>query len=228
MHSLLRTPSTWSARSAIVLVLSLSIASCASSPTAPGGGYDSLYPRPATDRPLVAYFYASTSGSASSPVGIHLLNTSTHADALVFPGSVNGYDWIPGTDTLIVTTHNQIIALATSSLARKTIANAAAINCRVSSDGTKVAFDAEGASGPVVYVFNRLSGVIANVTPDSMLYQFPAWVGPTDQLLVVGTSPTGSGLYFLTPGGQPRRRLTASNVGTGYPFTSAACFPLPR
>ena len=212
----------WFARAAILFAPALMLPGCGSSSTAPNASYDSLYPKPAPDRPLIAYFLSPPAGSADLRFGIHVLDTSARTDRLVLAGSVNSYDWIPGSDTLVVCSGGRIMTLDLATLRRANLAIHESYNCSVSSDGAKIAFDATGPIGSAVFVLDRRNGTITNITPDSMVYQFPAWVGPTDQLVVVGTSPTASGLYFLTPSGAPRRRLTSSGVDTRFPTTSAS------
>jgi Tol biopolymer transport system component len=58
-----------------------------------------------------------------------------------------------------------------------------------------------------MYSLDRTTGVVTNVTPDSMLYQSPEWSPSGDQLAVIGGSPHANGLFLVLPTGEPRRLL---------------------
>jgi Tol biopolymer transport system component len=183
------------------------VAGCGTEPTPPAATDEDLGPQWATDRALIAYLHTSASLNGPQPTGLYVLDTLSRTTQLVLPGIANGYDWIPGTDTLVVAVGG-VISVVTRAGAVVPIASVGeAFNCDVSPDGKTIAYDGAAGTKSAMYSLDRTTGVVTNVTPDSMLYQSPEWSPSGEQLAVIGGSPHAYGLFLVLRTGEPRRLL---------------------
>ena len=141
----------------------------------------------------IAFLHVAGSDT-SRPTGLFVVDTLAGSSALVFGGIPNGFDWTPGSDTLIVSFAGTLLAVALGG-STTSLAVHEAYNCRVSPDGHTVAFDAAAWTHSAIFTFDRITSLIQNVTADSITCAFPAWAPSGDQLAVAGSWFT---LWVLT------------------------------
>src|SRR5262249_30232848 len=98
----------------LVSAVLAALAGCSTEPSPPIATDDDLGPEWARDRALIAYLHISRTVGGSQETGLYVVDTLTHVSQLVLPGIVNGYDWIPGTDTLVVSVGGAISLVARS------------------------------------------------------------------------------------------------------------------
>lgn len=202
-------------RSALLsLLLSISLATfgCDSPTRVTPRGNDSR-PQCAIDRRYVAYEHIAGGPGDPRVSGVYVMHLDSLNARLVAAGAFTGFDWIPGQDSLIVSRDNAIYQLSIASGQGVLIATHEAFNTSVSPSGKYVAFDAAFASRSNVFLLSRATGVISNITPDSMLYQAPDWSPSDSELVVLGGTMSAAGIYRISPAGAPIRQLT---VATGH------------
>lgn len=175
-------------------------------PTTPAG--NDVLPRISDTVSLLAYQHIASSSGDPRPTGIYVSTIDSLTTRLVVTGYFQGFDWLPGTDTLIVAASGRIIAVAASDGSFSSLVTHEAFNPSVSPDGRYVAFDAAAGSRSHLFFLDRYSGLISDPTPDSMLYEFPSWSPVGSELVVVGATPTKSGLFTIAADGRPLRQLT--------------------
>src|SRR5262249_37686595 len=144
---------------------------------------------------------------------IYVVHLDSLSIRLVASGLFNGYDWLPGTDSLIVASAGRILQISSSSGSGISLATQEAFNISVSTSGRLVAFDAGINSRTHVLLLDRTTSAITDITPDTMLYQYPDWSPSDDALVAVGATPTTTGLFLLSPSGAPIKQI-ASGAGS--------------
>jgi len=195
------------------------VAGCVPGPV-PNPTDDDLGPQWASDRALIAYLHIRRTSSSTQATGLYVLDTLSHVSRLALSGIATGFDWIPGTDTLVVAAGGSISMVSSSGAVVPLATVPEAYSCSVSPDGKTVAFDGGAGTKSAMYLLDRTTGLVSNVTPDTMLYQFPDWSPSGDQLAVIGGSPHVSGLFLVLPTGEPRRLLRQSAQDLGAPSWS--------
>ena len=175
-------------------------------PIAPAG--NDVLPRISDAASLLAYQHVASGANDPRITGIYVSVIDSLATRLVVPGYFQGFAWLPGTDTLIVAASVGIVAVATFDGSSSVLSTHEAFNPSVSSDGRYVAFDAAVGNKSHLFLLDRYSELITDPTPDSMLYEFPSWSPLGSELVVVGATPTESGLFTIASDGRPLRQLT--------------------
>jgi Tol biopolymer transport system component len=195
------------------------VPACSKAPTPPTVTDDDLAPRWATDRALIAFLHVAST-SSSRPPGLYVLDTLSHTSRLVLAGMATGFDWIPGTDTLVVAVGGNISLVARSGVVLPLTSVPEAFNCDAAPDGNRIAYDAAAGTRSAVFIYDRAANTTTNVTPDTMLYYAPAWSPDGSQLAVIGGSSRAFGLILVQPTGDPRRQLRQSSQDLGSPAWS--------
>src|SRR5689334_246818 len=119
----------------LLAVAAAIVAGCSTEPTPPVATDDDLGPQWASERGKIAYLHVSRTLNAPQPTGLYVLDTLTRVSQLALPGIVNGFDWVPGTDTLVVAVGGVISMVASSGAVVPLATASEAFNCDVSPDG---------------------------------------------------------------------------------------------
>lgn len=204
------------------LIAFLAVGGCAHPPvtgSAPDGN-DSA-PKCAPTNRYALYQHIETRPSASHPTGIYVVHFDSLSTRLIAAGLFNGYDWIPGTDSLIVAFAGRILQISQVTGTGNVIATHEAFNT-VSASGRYVAFDAGVSGRSNVLLLDRQTSAITDITPDSMLYEDPDWSPTDNELVALGSTPTADGVFRLSSSGAPIKQLTSSVGGDRQPTWSPA------
>ena len=135
-----------------------------------------------------------------------------------------GYDWLPGTDSLLVR-HDMLPPRIISSVSGG--GRTLSVNVwpgSIAPNGQWIANTSLDFSGneerEAVSLVNLNTGETRDITPDSMRYSEPSWSPSGDRLVVLGGSHSDSGIFIIDAAGAPIRRIVPSSGDTRSPVWS--------
>lgn len=174
---------------------------------------EDVRPRCAPDRPYIAYQHEPLTSADTLVGGLYVTHLDSTGSRLVLPAYCSGYDWIPGTDTLLVSMASGVYLLSASTGATTPVSTfGGAYNTSVSPDGSLIAFDSDLDGRSALFLFSRANGMTMSITPDSMVYGSPAWSPDGTELLTIGGSPHINGILRIDLAGAPIKRVSTATA----------------
>jgi len=170
-----------------------------------------LAPSFVADSDAVLFIHEAASSSESMPSGIYIASLASGHARLVLRAYSQGVDWIPGTDSAVVALGGGVAVVALADGSGHRVVAHDAFEPRSSRDGRYISFHGGGDypdNYGHVYVFDRATGELSDVTPDTMACSAASWSPSGEQLAMVGSSRARSGVFVVTRSGVVVRQLT--------------------
>jgi len=166
------------------------------------------YPRWSAYSGQIAFLHVSYGVPDSLPMGLYVTDTLSRSRRLLVEDLVFGFDWMPGTDSLVVRTGSglKLISAATGT-GIPVVPGVDGGLLRISPSGERIAFSGTHDGRSALFIYDRTTGRTRLATPDSLLVGNLSWGPSEDRLVVIAGSTHQYGVMLVDSSGVPVRML---------------------
>jgi len=167
--------------------------SCSRSPVTPTPpqGVQDLNPRWRKGTSLVAFYRHVPPDSDAALSGLYVVDTLNGAARQVLSGYITSFDWIPNTDTLVITNGLDVSLLSTTSGQLIYLLQHPSYNIEVSPSGDRIVFDGDRSGRNTIFLYDRSRQSITAPLTDTVVAKYASWThSETTLVAVIGTTST--------------------------------------
>lgn len=175
-----------------VILATCQLSSCGRSPSKPPpqSGVRDLSPSWNPGTSLIAFYRHVPPDSDAALSGIYVADTLTRMKRQVLSGYYTSFDWIPRTDTLVVTDGISIQLLSTTTGVLSPLLQHPANDIELSPSGAHIAFDADRNGRSTIFVYDRATTSLVAPLSDTTVAKYASWSRSDTMLVTIIGTPS--------------------------------------